>query len=172
MCGFATAPPADADVITGTPNVQNPHKSFHVPGTVNVVVTVACTAPVTQIRITAGLYRDGVLVALSPSTPFSSTNLAQANAATYCQDGTYQGWMDYGVTWPPGLTRPARAMARPSPSPAQMILPLLIVKRRLAARPIGPRAEGPKEWTTRQQQSRVWRRRPRRRVGSRENPQM
>lgn len=100
VCGFADVPAAHAD-ITCNPNVQHPHKSTHVPGTVNVVVTVTCTAPVTEIRITAGLYRDGSLISQSPITPFSFTSFAQANAATSCQDGTYQGWMDYDVTWPP-----------------------------------------------------------------------
>jgi hypothetical protein len=55
-------PQVSTPVITCSANVQNPHNSSHVNGTVNVVVTLLCTATVPQINIRAALYRNGVLV--------------------------------------------------------------------------------------------------------------
>lgn len=97
--GLATVPSAYAR-IDCVPNVQYPHNSTHVPGTVNVVVTVNCTAAVPEIHVTAGLYRDGWLVSQTPWASFVATSFAKTNAAVPCQDGTYQGWMDYDITWP------------------------------------------------------------------------
>ena len=103
--GAGTA--AAADVITCTPNVQNPHNSSHVNGTVNVVVTLSCTAPVTYISIRAALYRNGSLVKDSGSKTVYGTSSAQNNAAEPCHNATYQGWMSYYVQFPPGYTPPS-----------------------------------------------------------------
>ncbi len=95
--------------ITCTPQVQYPHKSTHVPGTVNVVVTLTCTAPVSGINIRAALYRNGALVSDSGQKSFSGTSFASHNAAEPCHNATYQGWMSYGVAFPPGYVPPTGA---------------------------------------------------------------
>ncbi len=97
------------DTITCTPNVQNPHNSSHVNGTINVVVTLTCTAPVSQINIRAALYKNGTLVKDSGQKTFNGTASAQNNAAVPCSNGTYQGWMSYGVAFPAGYTPPTGA---------------------------------------------------------------
>jgi hypothetical protein len=100
---------AAADVITCTPQVQNPHNSSHVNGTVNVVVTLSCSSSVTYISIRAALYRNGSLVKDSGSKTVYGTSKAQNNAAVPCSNATYQGWMSYYVQFPPGYTPPSGA---------------------------------------------------------------
>jgi hypothetical protein len=95
-----------ANVITCTGNVQHPHKSSHVPGTVNVVVTVTCTQSVPVIGIRAALYRDTVLVADSGQSNFYDVSFAQTNAAEPCHTAWYQGWMGFTVVFPPGYNPP------------------------------------------------------------------
>jgi hypothetical protein len=92
--------------IVCTPNVQNPHNSSHVKGTVNVVVTLKCTSAVSSISIRAALYRNGHLVAQSGVRTVRNTSSAQNNAAKACQSGTYVGWMAYVVVFPPGYVPP------------------------------------------------------------------
>jgi hypothetical protein len=94
---------APATTITCTPNVQNPHNSSHVNGTVNVVVTLTCTSVVPQINIRAALYFNGNLVKDSGQKTVNNSNVARNNAAVPCKNGTYQGWMSYGVLFPPGF---------------------------------------------------------------------
>jgi hypothetical protein len=96
---------ATAEIVCN-PNVQNPHNSTHVNGTVNVVVTIGCTNVVPEITIRAALYRNGLLVADSGLRSVFGNNFAQTNAAVPCQDATYQGWMYYGVNFPPGYVPP------------------------------------------------------------------
>jgi hypothetical protein len=98
-----------AAVIVCTPNVQNPHNSSHVNGTVNVVVTLSCTSVVPQINIRAALYFNGLLVRDSGQRTVNNSNFAQNNAAVPCRNGTYQGWMSYGVLFPPGYVPPTGA---------------------------------------------------------------
>jgi hypothetical protein len=75
-------------------------------GTVNVVVTLKCTAAVTQIGIRAALYRNGNLVKDSGQKNFFGTSSGQNNAAEPCHTATYQGWMSYVVVFPPGYVPP------------------------------------------------------------------
>jgi len=91
-------------VITCTPNVQNPHNSTHVGGTVNVVVTLSCTSAVPYISIRAALYRNGALVKDSGAKAVYGSAFAQNNAAVTCSSATYQGWMSYYVEFPPGYS--------------------------------------------------------------------
>jgi hypothetical protein len=97
---------ARQNVITCTPNVQNPHNSTHVPETVNVVVTISCTSPVTELDVDAALYRNGSLVAQSGYKSFHGASYAQNNAAVPCQNATYQGWGGFYVVFPPGYDPP------------------------------------------------------------------
>lgn len=98
------APALAEDVITCTPNVQNPHNSTHVGGTVNVVVTLSCTGVVPYISIRAALYRNGALVKDSGAKAVYGSSFAQNNAAVTCSSATYQGWMSYYVEFPPGYS--------------------------------------------------------------------
>lgn len=100
---------SDADaaaVIRCQGQVQRPHNSTHVPGTVNVVVTVSCTAPVPEITTRAALYKNGQLVNQSALRTQRNTASAQNNAAVRCSPGNYRGWMYFKVVFPPGYNPP------------------------------------------------------------------
>ncbi|MEU1820190.1 hypothetical protein ABZ543_34165 [Streptomyces roseifaciens] len=104
---------SDADasaVIRCEGQVQRPHNSTHVPGTINVVVTVSCTAPVPEITTRAALYKNGQLVNQSTLRTQRNTRSAQNNAAVRCSPGKYRGWMYFKVVFPPGY-RPPTASA-------------------------------------------------------------
>jgi hypothetical protein len=92
-------------VIVCTINVQFPHKSSHVPGTVNEVATVTCTSPVSELALNVGMYFNGVL---KVSLPFDNAGSAfiQGNVATPCVSGTYVGTADAAVLFPPGYEPP------------------------------------------------------------------
>jgi hypothetical protein len=75
-------------------------------GTVNVVVTVKCTGAVPTISVRAALYRNGHLVKQSAVRTVHNARSAQNNAAVPCTSGTYQGWMSYGVVFPPRYVPP------------------------------------------------------------------
>jgi hypothetical protein len=104
-----SAPALASSVITCTPNVQNPHNSTHVGGTVNVVVTLSCTGVVPYISIRAALYRNGALVKDSGAKAVYGSSFAQNNAAVACSSATYQGWMSYYVEFPAGYSPPSGA---------------------------------------------------------------
>lgn len=100
-----TAPSPDASQaarIDCDLNVQNPHNSRHVGGMVNVVVVATCTSTVTSISLNAALYRDDHRVKESGATTSYGVKSKQANAAVACSNGTYQGWGNYAVVFPPG----------------------------------------------------------------------
>ncbi|MEU7555099.1 hypothetical protein AB0B01_22620 [Streptomyces sp. NPDC044571] len=100
---------SDADasaVIRCEGQVQRPHNSTHVPGTVNVVVTVSCTAPVPEITTRAALYKNGQLVNQSALRTQRNTRSGQNNAAVRCSPGNYRGWMYFKVVFPPGYRPP------------------------------------------------------------------
>lgn len=100
---------SDADaqsVIRCEGQVQRPHNSTHVPGTVNVVVTVSCTAPVSAITTRAALYKNGQLVNQSALRTQTGTASGQNNAAVRCSPGNYRGWMYFKVDFPPGYQPP------------------------------------------------------------------
>jgi hypothetical protein len=91
--------------ITCTLQVQNPHNSSHVKGTVNVVATIGCTAPVSGLAIAVGLYRNGTLVSTGSNSNVGSASI-QANAAIACTTATYTGAADGAVIFPPGYEPP------------------------------------------------------------------
>lgn len=90
--------------ITCVLNVQNPHNSSHVRGSVNVVVTMTCTSPVDAISVRAALYRNGVLVKDSGTSTSTGVTFKQNNAAVSCVNGSYTGWGADNVQFPPGYT--------------------------------------------------------------------
>lgn len=106
---LSSAPSGAAKAIVCTPQVQNPHNSSHVNGTVNIVVTLKCTSAVPQINIRAALYFDGRLVKQSGQRTVRNSSSAKNNAAVPCRSGTYQGWMSFGVLFPPGYVPPTGA---------------------------------------------------------------
>ncbi len=85
--------------------IQNPHNSSHVRGTVNVVTTVKCSARVADIKLTVELFHQGRQVA---SRGFNRAGVAslQGNAAHACASGEYQGKAQVTVTFPPGYKPP------------------------------------------------------------------
>lgn len=93
-------------VIRCQGQVQRPHNSTHVPGTVNVVVTVSCSAAVPEITTRAALYKNGQLVNQSTLRTQHNTRSAQNNAAVRCSPGNYRGWMYFKVVFPPGYNPP------------------------------------------------------------------
>jgi hypothetical protein len=78
--------------------------------TVNVVVTVTCTAVVREIAVQAALYRqnpaDGLwyLQAASDVKRYYDTTFGDNNAAAPCQDGNWVGWMNYNVVFMSGFS--------------------------------------------------------------------
>lgn len=102
--GYASAAPQS--VINCEENIQYPHKSTHVPENVNVVGTITCSAPVSELVLNVGLYYNGVLIAQSGSVTAYGTTFVQANAATRCRNGTYGGGAHGYVYFPPGYEPP------------------------------------------------------------------
>lgn len=93
---------AITSTITCTAQIQYPHNSSHVPGTVNVVATVSCDAPVTSINMTVNLYYNAVQVA-SQSFSTAGSAFLQGNAAQDpCLPGAYQGTASGTIVFPPG----------------------------------------------------------------------
>ena len=80
---------------------NNPHRSTHVPGTVNATTTVTCTYTVEKISIGQALYRGGWIVRSSSATSTWRTN-ARSNAAVTCASGSYQNDSTAVVTFPLG----------------------------------------------------------------------
>jgi hypothetical protein len=97
----ATAPGAPIAIAGCHFQVDKPHKSTHVPGTVNVVGWIQCNRPVERIEMTLGLALNGVEL---KSATFANTGSAylQGNVAVPCVSGTYNGAAVARVTFPPG----------------------------------------------------------------------
>ena len=91
--------------------VENPHNSGHVPGTINVIGEVACTAWMYQIRVIVHLQKQACLFGLCvwdlvafTNPPATGNSYVWANAATSCSPGHYRGRINTWVTWPDGVT--------------------------------------------------------------------
>ncbi|WP_162940150.1 hypothetical protein [Gryllotalpicola protaetiae] len=105
----ATAVPAAAAAsITCTINVQNPHGSTHVSGTVNVVSTVSCTAPVASITQQTALYKTTGNSWWGTKVTKAATSSAQSNASASCTvaPGNFYGTAVTSIVWPPGFSGP------------------------------------------------------------------
>ena len=87
--------------ITCTIRANNPHRSTHVPGTVNATTTVTCSYTVEKISIGQALYRGGWIVKSSSATSTWRTN-ARSNAAVTCAAGSYLNDSTAVVTFPLG----------------------------------------------------------------------
>ncbi len=93
-------------VITCTVNVQNPHNSSHVHGTVNTISTIACTGAMSELAQYVGLYYNNVLVG---EKSYSNSGVASltGNFATPCKSGTYVGASSWLEVAPPGYYPPS-----------------------------------------------------------------
>lgn len=81
--------------------VDRPHKSTHVPGTVNVIAWVRCNCPVDRIEMTLGLALNRVEVKRDTFANSGSAYL-EGNVAAPCVSGTYNGAAVATITFPPG----------------------------------------------------------------------
>ena len=96
---------APASVITCTVNVQNPHKSTHVPSTINEIATIACTGSMSELAQYVGLYHNNVLVGEKYNSNTGSPVLT-GNFATACSSGTWMGASSWLEVPPPGYYPP------------------------------------------------------------------
>ena len=83
-------------------NVDMPHYSTHVPGTVNVVSRVTCTRAVLAIRMVTSLRRDGIEVA-SRTVANSDVISLRVKIPTPCVDGRYRATASATVVYGPGF---------------------------------------------------------------------
>lgn len=117
----ATPTAAAASTITCTITADNPHKSTHVPGTVNVVGHTDCTAPVASISMTVYLYNYDTsrLVGVNGPTGNSGRSSFALNAAASCISGRYYGYARTTINFPPGYS--------PSPQSAASYSSIILV---------------------------------------------
>jgi hypothetical protein len=94
---------AEQSTITCTLSIDNPHKSTHVPTTVNVVAHWVCTAPVSSLSMTVRLFRGSTQVGQGSSSNSGQATL-NGNAAANCVNGSYHGTATGTVVFPPGYT--------------------------------------------------------------------
>jgi hypothetical protein len=110
---------------TCTLNVQRPHNSTHVGGTVNVVATISCGIAVTRMNLQVTLYK----VVYDPGcsqVPYGKTGSSvtygnrtiQANSAAACSSGDYFGQAYGSIQAPPGYTPPTGTVEGPGPTVA------------------------------------------------------
>lgn len=108
----STAPGTDGagtqQVISCSIATHNPHHSSHVPGTINVVSQVTCTAPVASITGTVALFRDITTLAATGSGSNAGMAFLQMNAATStCVSGLYDAFGSATIVFPPGFNPPS-----------------------------------------------------------------
>jgi hypothetical protein len=106
--GYAMTAPTAISCLGQT---HNPHRSTHVPGTVNVIGQTSCTAPVSQsISVTISRQSCWWIFCWWSSRGWGYDGgfktLARANAAAPCQTGWWRGASRHSVTpplgyWPP-----------------------------------------------------------------------
>jgi hypothetical protein len=105
---------ADASAITCTLAIQNPHNSKHVSGTVNVVATWTCDAPVSSLSMAVALYFEGAPVRRATFRNAGQPSL-QGNAAFPCAPGNWQGRAVGTVVFPPTYDPPSATLNVVSP---------------------------------------------------------
>ena len=80
--------------------VQDPHNSTHVPGSINVVATVNCSVAVSHIALFVTLYKDNAYAG-SGANDVYFTGSDSANAATGCQLWHYYAASAQAEIWFP-----------------------------------------------------------------------
>ena len=88
-------------VITCDIAIYYPHKSTHVPGTINVVATINCSALVASLDLDVYLYRSSTLVG-DGSNHLEAWASIQANAYSGCTSGSYHGEAFGFIVFPAG----------------------------------------------------------------------
>lgn len=94
-----------APTITCNLNVQDPHGSTHVSGTINVVARVSCGVPAARIRLQLSLFRVSPYKSwAAPTLQKDNVAVLQNNRAVSCSEGPadFRGWAAGTITPPPG----------------------------------------------------------------------
>jgi hypothetical protein len=106
----ATVSKPALSIISCTLQVNDPHKSGHVPGTINVTATIQCSQAVTALYIAVRLYyissNGNEYEVASGSNSNSGKSFIQGNAATSCFNGTFAADANGTITSPPGYSPP------------------------------------------------------------------
>ena len=97
-----------AGSIVCTVDVQYPHGSSHVSGTINEVSTVLCNEAVPRLSQTTTLHKSGGGSWKGTLKVGYDTKLVQSNRATSCSEapGKFYGSAVTDVTWPVGYVGP------------------------------------------------------------------
>lgn len=93
------APYAAAATISCSGKQNNPHRSSHVPGTVNAQAVVKCTGPVTSLSGNVTLVRDDGATARSGVIVRNNTKSWRGNAALKCDGKTHSYTATVVMTW-------------------------------------------------------------------------
>jgi hypothetical protein len=103
-----------------TLNVQNPHNSSHVGGTINVVATISCGIAVTRMSLQVTFYKvvcdprcGTVPYGTTGSSVTYSNRTIQANSAAACSSGSYFGEAYGSIVAPPGFSPPTGTVEGP-----------------------------------------------------------
>jgi DNA-binding beta-propeller fold protein YncE len=92
-----------ADVITCLEiEVDHPHRSTHLPETVNWIVRVVCTAPVLNLRMRLVLNWEGKEISETGYIEKGDVATAKQNVTATCISGWFRGWAYADLTPPPG----------------------------------------------------------------------
>lgn len=97
---------APQETITCDLTIDYPHKSTHVPATVNVVAHWVCTAPVASLSMDVQLYYGPSEVGTGHSANTESATL-NGNAAASCSPGQWYGYVQGHVVFPPDYEPPS-----------------------------------------------------------------
>ena len=97
---------ASAAVASCSGTLDNPHRSHHVPGTVNAQSVVKCNVPMTKITGHVTLVRDDGVRRTSPVNTVWGKSSWRANAALRCDGKTHSYTSTVVVNWtsPAGYT--------------------------------------------------------------------
>lgn len=95
---------ADAAYASCQGTLDNPHRSHHVPGTVNAQSVVKCSTPMSKISGYVTLIRDDGVRKTSPVRTAWGKSVWRANAALRCDGKTHSYTSKVVVNWtsPPG----------------------------------------------------------------------
>jgi len=104
-------------IIVCDVEIADPHPSGHVPGTVDVVATVGCSAPMSAIGMTVRLFYNTIQRGINSCGNSGKPGLTCVAATAPCLPGAYQGKATAILSFPPGY--------EPSPQTAKVQTPLV-----------------------------------------------
>lgn len=106
------------DTIACEIKAHNPHKSSHVPGSINTSATLSCSSNVSALSMSVSLWREdpgvGWRVVQTGSNSNAGRNVLQASSGGFvaCETGKfYQGTAAGTITFPPGYSPPTAVVA-------------------------------------------------------------